>query len=68
MENSFLPLKNLDYGEVEYWQERYRGEKSYEWFVGYDQLKRLTHKYVNKSHSILNLGFFSNLFLKNKFF
>lgn len=56
MQENNLPAKNVNYGEVNYWEERYEKEDFYDWFIGYEELKDLITKYVPVNHSVLNLG------------
>lgn len=62
MQENNLPAKNVNYGEVKYWEERYEKEDFYDWFIGYEELKDLITKYVPVNHSVLNLGSFIPFF------
>ena len=51
-----IPQNNEDYRKLEYWDERYKEEESYDWFTGYDSFRHLLVQDVNKSDRILHLG------------
>ena len=51
-----LPPSNEGYGQREYWDERYREEESFDWFVGYSKIRDLVLRLVGARDSILNLG------------
>ncbi|XP_028831114.1 EEF1A lysine methyltransferase 4 [Denticeps clupeoides] len=51
-----LPSCNSRYKEVEYWDQRYRSETSFEWFGDFSKFQHLIRPHVNKDDSILVLG------------
>ena len=48
--------KNSKYSRVEYWDERYKEEESFEWFGGYSNFEYIIKNYMKKSDEILVLG------------
>ena len=49
-------LHNERYAEKNYWDERYKIEESFDWFVKYEAFRDLMKKTVQPGHRILNLG------------
>lgn len=62
-DDKHLPLSNEGYGRREYWDERYREEETFDWFVGYSKVRELILRHVNVKDSVLNLGLELFLFL-----
>ncbi|KAL0966477.1 hypothetical protein UPYG_G00295740 [Umbra pygmaea] len=52
----YLPDQNGRYKDVEYWDERYKTEKSFEWFGDFSKFQHLLVQHVNKEDAILVLG------------
>ncbi|XP_062409946.1 EEF1A lysine methyltransferase 4 isoform X2 [Sardina pilchardus] len=52
----YLPNSNSRYKDVEYWDERYKTEQSFEWFGDLSKFHHLLQCHVNKEDSILVLG------------
>lgn len=52
----YLPSSNSRYKDVEYWDERYKTEHSFEWFGDLAKFHHLLQQHVNKEDSILVLG------------
>lgn len=48
--------ENLKFGDVDYWDHRYKDEEEYEWFCEFQQLQPVLVKHIHQDHSILNLG------------
>lgn len=53
-----LPDDNKRYKEVDYWNERYTTERSYDWLGGFPKFQHLMEQHVEKGDSILMLGKF----------
>lgn len=54
---SMVADRNELYGTVEYWNERYQNEESFDWFKDYSQIKDLLTELIpNKEWRILMLG------------
>lgn len=53
-----LPDDNKRYKEVDYWNERYTTEHSYDWLGGFPKFQHLLEQHVKKEDSILMLGQF----------
>lgn len=53
-----LPDDNKRYKEVDYWNERYTTEHSYDWLGGFPKFQDLLEQHVQKEDSILMLGQF----------
>ncbi|KAL5014587.1 hypothetical protein ScPMuIL_008857 [Solemya velum] len=51
-----IPMNNSVYKTQEYWDERYKSEKSFEWFAGYSSFKTFIKADVQPSDKILVLG------------
>lgn len=51
-----LPDDNKRYNEVDYWNERYTTEQSYDWLGGFHKFQHLLEQHVKKEDSILMLG------------
>ncbi len=48
---------NCKYASVEYWNDRYKSEKEYDWLGDYNNFKHLIHKHIdNKQAKILMVG------------
>ena len=47
---------NSDYAKVEYWNERYASEDSYEWCKNYSAFRHLIQQQVRPTDRILMLG------------
>ncbi|KAM3604309.1 uncharacterized protein V6R79_009320 [Siganus canaliculatus] len=52
----YLPDDNSRYKDVDYWDERYKTEQSYDWLGGFSKFQHLLEKHVKKEDSILILG------------
>ena len=52
----YLPNSNSKYKDVDYWDERYKSEHSFEWFGDLSKFHHLLQRHVNKEDSILVLG------------
>nr|XP_057923052.1 EEF1A lysine methyltransferase 4 isoform X2 [Doryrhamphus excisus] len=51
-----LSENNLQYKDVDYWDERYKVETCYEWLGGFSKFQHLLEKRIKKNDSILVLG------------
>ncbi|XP_061696175.1 EEF1A lysine methyltransferase 4 [Syngnathoides biaculeatus] len=51
-----LPEDNLQYKDVDYWDERYKVEESYDWLGGLSKFWHLLENHIKKDDSILVLG------------
>ncbi|XP_056452367.1 EEF1A lysine methyltransferase 4 isoform X2 [Gadus chalcogrammus] len=51
-----LPDENRRYKDVDYWDERYQVEQSFDWFGDFSKFKHLLENLINKDDSILVLG------------
>lgn len=51
-----LPDSNSRYKDVDYWDERYKHEESFEWFGNFSNFKHLLELHVRKEDRILVLG------------
>lgn len=52
----YLPDDNSRYKDVDYWDERYKTEQSYDWLGSFCKFQHLLEKHVGKDDSILILG------------
>ncbi|XP_055766792.1 EEF1A lysine methyltransferase 4 [Salvelinus fontinalis] len=52
----YLPDRNSRYKDVDYWDERYKTEKSFEWFGDFSKFQHLLQRHVMKDDAILVLG------------
>lgn len=52
----YLPDSNARYKDVDYWDERYRTEKSFEWFGDFTKFDHLLKQHVGTEENILMLG------------
>ncbi|XP_073347564.1 EEF1A lysine methyltransferase 4 [Pagrus major] len=52
----YLPDNNSRYKDVDYWDERYKTEQSYDWLGGFSKFQHILEKHVKKEDSILMLG------------
>uniref|UniRef100_A0A8C8IQR7 EEF1A lysine methyltransferase 4 n=2 Tax=Oncorhynchus tshawytscha TaxID=74940 RepID=A0A8C8IQR7_ONCTS len=52
----YLPDRNSRYKDVDYWDERYKTEKSFEWFGDFSKFQHLLQHHVMKDDAILVLG------------
>ncbi|UYV81966.1 ECE2 [Cordylochernes scorpioides] len=52
----FIPDKNEEYNEIEYWNTRYSNENSKDWLGKYSAFSHLINKHVKTSDKILMLG------------
>ncbi|XP_037643673.1 EEF1A lysine methyltransferase 4 [Sebastes umbrosus] len=52
----YVPDDNSRYKDVDYWDERYKTEQSYDWLGCFSKFKHLLEKHVQKEDSILILG------------
>lgn len=57
----YLPDRNSRYKDVDYWDERYKTEKSFEWFGDFSKFQHLLQRHVMKDDAILVLGMCSDL-------
>ena len=53
---SSLPHDNRTYAQVEYWEERFAHEASYDWLTGYDGLKGALSPHMHLDDRILVIG------------
>ena len=51
-----IPDKNENYKEVEYWNDRYATEESYEWCKDYSSVRDIFNSIVDKDMKILVIG------------
>lgn len=51
-----LPDDNSRYKDVDYWDERYLTEKSFEWFGDFSKFQHIFENLVRKKDAILVLG------------
>ncbi|XP_046388750.1 EEF1A lysine methyltransferase 4-like [Ischnura elegans] len=51
-----IPSSNSSYKDVNYWNDRYTKEDSYDWFKSYDAFKHLIKACVSSDDRILMLG------------
>ena len=56
-----LPENNSRYKDVDYWDERYRVEQSFDWFGDFSKFRHLLEKLIHKDDSILVLGSYTFL-------
>ncbi|XP_034051833.1 EEF1A lysine methyltransferase 4 [Gymnodraco acuticeps] len=52
----YLPDDNSRYNDVDYWDERYKTEQSFDWLGCFSKFKHLLEKHVKQEDSILILG------------
>ncbi|XP_056336577.1 EEF1A lysine methyltransferase 4 [Danio aesculapii] len=52
----YLPDSNARYKDVDYWNERYRTEESFEWFGDFTKFEHLLKQHVGIEENILMLG------------
>ncbi|XP_077077967.1 EEF1A lysine methyltransferase 4 isoform X2 [Siphateles boraxobius] len=52
----YLPDSNARYKDVDYWNERYRTEESFEWFGDFTKFGHLLKQHVEAEENILMLG------------
>ncbi|XP_050985478.1 EEF1A lysine methyltransferase 4 isoform X1 [Labeo rohita] len=52
----YLPDSNARYKDVDYWNERYRTEESFEWFGDFTKFEHLLKQHVGTEENILMLG------------
>ncbi|XP_052404557.1 EEF1A lysine methyltransferase 4 isoform X2 [Carassius gibelio] len=52
----YLPDSNVRYKDVDYWNERYRTEESFEWFGDFTKFDHLLRQHVGTEENILMLG------------
>ncbi|XP_062844033.1 EEF1A lysine methyltransferase 4 isoform X2 [Trichomycterus rosablanca] len=52
----YLPDCNNRYKDVEYWNDRYKTEESFEWFGDFSKFRHLLVQYIKKEDRILILG------------
>ncbi|KAG7263958.1 hypothetical protein CRUP_024292 [Coryphaenoides rupestris] len=52
----YLPDKNSRYQDVDYWDERYRTERCFDWFGEFSKFKHLLETLVDQDQSILVLA------------
>jgi hypothetical protein len=51
-----LPDKNENYKDVEYWNDRYATEESYEWCKDYASVRELFNSNIKRDMKILVIG------------
>ncbi|KAK6311103.1 hypothetical protein J4Q44_G00191580 [Coregonus suidteri] len=51
----YLPDRNSRYKDVDYWDERYKTEHSFEWFGDFSKFQHLLQQHVMKDDAILVL-------------
>lgn len=51
-----LPDNNSRYKDVDYWDERYKTEQSYDWLGSFSKFQHILENHVKKEDSILMLG------------
>ncbi|TRY69747.1 hypothetical protein DNTS_035422 [Danionella cerebrum] len=56
----YLPKCNARYKDVDYWNERYRTEQSFEWFGDFTKFEHLLKQHVGTEDNILMLGYPGN--------
>ena len=54
--DSILPKQNSEYNSLDYWEQRFAKEETYEWLLSYDQLASKLSKYLTKTCRILVVG------------
>uniref|UniRef100_A0A4W5QS37 Uncharacterized protein n=1 Tax=Hucho hucho TaxID=62062 RepID=A0A4W5QS37_9TELE len=59
----YLPDRNSRYKDVDYWDERYKTEKSFEWFGHFSKFQHLLQRHVMKDDAILVLGLLDQVHL-----
>lgn len=52
----YLPDDNYRYKDVDYWDERYKTEHTYDWFGSFSKFQHLLELHVKKEDSLLILG------------
>ncbi|XP_068605339.1 EEF1A lysine methyltransferase 4 [Brachionichthys hirsutus] len=52
----YLPEDNSRYKQVDYWDDRYRTEETYDWLGSFCKFQHLLENHVNKEDCILVLG------------
>ncbi|XP_067218730.1 EEF1A lysine methyltransferase 4 isoform X3 [Chanodichthys erythropterus] len=52
----YLPDSNTRYKDVDYWNERYRTEESFEWFGDFTKFEHLLKQHVGTEENVLMLG------------
>lgn len=50
------PNANCRYKDVDYWDERFKMELSYDWLGGFSKFQHLLEPHIKKEDSILILG------------
>ncbi|XP_068195882.1 EEF1A lysine methyltransferase 4 [Antennarius striatus] len=53
---NYLPENNSRYKHVEYWDDRYRAEETYDWFGSFCKFRYLLENHIKKEDCILVLG------------
>lgn len=51
-----LPDNNSRYKDVDYWDERYKTEQSYDWLGSFSKFQHILENHVKKEDAILMLG------------
>lgn len=51
-----MPDSNTRYKDVDYWNERYRTEESFEWFGDFTKFEHLLKQHVGTEENVLMLG------------
>jgi len=54
---------NKKYKLVDYWNERYKEEESFEWFGEWFKFKSVINKKITYNDQILILGFYINILI-----
>ena len=54
--NDTLPDKNENYKDVQYWDQRYTTEESYEWCKDFNAIKSHIEKHIKSTDKILVIG------------
>ena len=51
-----LPKSNTDYGNKEYWEERFANEDEFEWLVKYEEIEPQLSRFIKSDSKILIVG------------
>lgn len=64
----YLPDGNYRYKDVDYWDERYKTEHSYDWLGGFSKFQHLLEPHIKKEDSIMILGWYYVILITFAFF
>jgi flavorubredoxin len=56
MSSTEIPKDNSSYDDINYWNQRYESEDTYDWLLDYSSISHIIKNHVSKDHSILMLG------------